>query len=56
MQATLLLIPHMGQASTHCTVRHFIFTTWNTPATVANKGQDSTTSKGWAVSRISLRY
>jgi len=30
--------------------------TWNTPATVATKGHESTTSKGWAVSRISRRY
>lgn len=29
--------------------------TWNTPATVASRGQDRTTSKGCAVSRISLR-
>lgn len=30
--------------------------TWKTPVTVANKGKDSTTSKGCAVRRISLRY
>ena len=30
--------------------------TWKRPMTVASKGQESTMSKGWAVSRISRRY